>query len=102
MSQVEDSTPPRHERAWIARTILLAMILMVALFNIKMIVAAMVAAGLMTATRCCSANEAKRSIDWGVLITIAAGLGIGRAIEKLRCSRPDCIQLLLAWPITVR
>ncbi|MAC54209.1 MAG: SLC13 family permease, partial [Gimesia sp.] len=55
VSQVEDSTPPRHERAWIARTILLAMILMVALFNIKMIVAAMVAAGLMTATRCCSA-----------------------------------------------
>ncbi|WP_417392663.1 SLC13 family permease [Gimesia sp.] len=82
VSQVEDSTPPRHERAWIARTILLAMILMVALFNIKMIVAAMVAAGLMTATRCCSATEAKRSIDWGVLITIAAGLGIGRAIEN--------------------
>ncbi|HAH47532.1 MAG TPA: SLC13 family permease, partial [Planctomycetaceae bacterium] len=82
VSQVEDSTPPRHERAWIARTILLAMILMVAIFNIKMIVAAMVAAGLMTATRCCSATEAKRSIDWGVLITIAAGLGIGRAIEN--------------------
>tara|TARA_R110002111_G_scaffold256979_2_gene324579 strand:- start:55693 stop:57468 length:1776 start_codon:yes stop_codon:yes gene_type:complete len=82
VSQVEDSTPPRHERAWIARTILLAMILMVAIFNVKMIVAAMVAAGLMTATRCCSATEAKRSIDWGVLITIAAGLGIGRAIEN--------------------
>jgi len=82
VSQVEDSTPPRHERAWIARTILLAMILMVALANVKMIVAAMVAAGLMTATRCCSATEAKRSIDWGVLITIAAGLGIGKAISN--------------------
>ncbi|QDT25229.1 Sodium-dependent dicarboxylate transporter SdcS [Gimesia panareensis] len=80
VSQVEDSTPPRHERAWIARLILLAMIGMVALFNIPMLVAAMVAAGLMTATRCCSATEAKRSIDWGVLITIAAGLGIGQAI----------------------
>ncbi|WP_417386086.1 SLC13 family permease [Gimesia sp.] len=82
VSQVEDSTPPRHERAWIARTILLGMIVMVAFWNVKMIVAAMVAAGLMTATRCCSATEAKRSIDWGVLITIAAGLGIGRAIEN--------------------
>ncbi|WP_339728739.1 SLC13 family permease [uncultured Gimesia sp.] len=82
VSQVEDSTPPRHERAWIARTILLAMIVMVAIWNVKMLVAAMVAAGLMTATRCCSATEAKRSIDWGVLITIAAGLGIGQAIGK--------------------
>lgn len=82
VSQVEDSTPPRHERAWIATTILLSMIVMVAFFNVKMIVAAMVAAGLMTATRCCSATEAKRSIDWGVLITIAAGLGMGKAIEN--------------------
>ncbi|MFK7778701.1 MAG: SLC13 family permease [Gimesia sp.] len=81
VSQVEDSTPPRHERAWIARSILLAMILMVAVANVKMIVAAMVAAALMTATRCCSATEAKRSIDWGVLITIAAGLGIGSAMD---------------------
>jgi len=81
VSQVEDSTPPRHERAWIARSILLAMIVMVAFWNVKMIVAAMVAAALMTATRCCSATEAKRSIDWGVLITIAAGLGIGSAMD---------------------
>ncbi len=82
VSQVEDSTPPRHERAWIARSILLAMILMVAVGNVKMMVAAMVAAALMTATRCCSATEAKRSIDWGVLITIAAGLGIGNAMDS--------------------
>ncbi len=82
VSQVEDSTPPRHERAWIARSILLAMILMVAVGNVKMMVAAMVAAALMTATRCCSAIEAKRSIDWGVLITIAAGLGIGSAMDS--------------------
>ncbi|KAA0138370.1 SLC13 family permease [Gimesia chilikensis] len=87
VSQVEDSTPPRHERAWIARLILLAMIGMVAVFNIPMLVAAMVAAGLMTATRCCSATEAKRSIDWGVLITIAAGLGIGQAIDNSGAAR---------------
>jgi di/tricarboxylate transporter len=35
----------------------------------------------MIATRCCRLSEARRSVDWQVLITIAAALALGRALE---------------------
>ena len=49
---------------------------------LSMLVAAMLAAGLMLMTGCCSASAARRNVDWSVLIVIAAALGIGRAIEQ--------------------
>ncbi|NOX53876.1 MAG: SLC13 family permease [Planctomycetes bacterium] len=81
VSAVEDSTPPRHERAWVARTILAAMVLTVALGLLSMLKAALAAAMLMIATRCCRASEAKRAVDLTVLLVIGAGLGIGKAVE---------------------
>jgi len=81
VSRVEDSSPPRHERAWISRIILAVMIVVVATEMLSMLKAAMLAACLMVGTRCCRASEAKRSIDWGVLLTIGAGLGLGKAME---------------------
>ncbi len=82
ISQIEDSTPPRHERAWISLVILTAMVVMVATGFLSMLKAAMIAAGLMIITRCCKGSEAKRSVDWGVLLTIAGGLGIGEALKS--------------------
>ena len=43
--------------------------------------AAVVAAALMGITRCLSAEQARRSIDWPTLVAIGAALGIGRAVE---------------------
>lgn len=82
VSEVANSRPPRYERAWIARLILLAMIIVVSfdLFGLKMLQASMLAACLMIATRCCRSSEAKSSIDLGVLLTIGAGIGIGNAM----------------------
>jgi di/tricarboxylate transporter len=82
ISRIEDSTPPRHERAWIALLILGAMVVVVATGMLSMLKAAMIAAGLMIITRCCKGSEAKRSVDWGVLLTIAGGLGIGEALKS--------------------
>ncbi len=82
ISRIEDSTPPRHERAWIALLILGAMVVVVATGFLSMLKAAMIAAGLMIITRCCKGSEAKRSVDWGVLLTIAGGLGIGEALKS--------------------
>lgn len=82
VSQVEDSTPPRHEQAWIARVILLAMVSLVAFGAMSMLKAAMLSAGLMILMRCCRGSEAKRSIDWGVLLAIAGGLGIGAGMKS--------------------
>jgi di/tricarboxylate transporter len=82
VSRVENSTPPRHDRAWIAQLILLAMIVAAASGLIDILKAAMLAAGLMIATRCLRWTDAKRSVDWGVLLVIGAGLGIGKAMEN--------------------
>lgn len=46
-----------------------------------MLVAGLLAAGAMVLTRCCTASEARQSIDWSVLIVIAAALGIGKALD---------------------
>ena len=82
VSQVADSTPPRHERAWVARAILAAMVAAVVFTPLSMLEAALIAAGLMIVTRCCRGSEAKRSIDLGVMLTMAAGLGIGEALQR--------------------
>ncbi|QDT65665.1 SLC13 family permease [Calycomorphotria hydatis] len=82
VSQLENSTPPRHERAWIARAVMLLMVIVVAMGWLKMVQAAMLAAGLMILTRCCNVAEARRSVDWSVLIAMAAGLGLGAALDK--------------------
>ncbi len=100
VSKVENSNPPRHERRPVALAILLGMVLAVALGGylgalklpfaggaidlgrITMFKGAMVAAALMVLTRCVHVDEARRSIDWQVLIAIACALGIGRALEQ--------------------
>ncbi|HUY90513.1 MAG TPA: SLC13 family permease, partial [Pirellulales bacterium] len=82
VSRLEDSQPPRHDRAFLATAILLGMVLAVTLTGIGMLKAAMVAAGLMLITRCCTVSLARRSVDWEVLLAIAASFGISAALEK--------------------
>jgi di/tricarboxylate transporter len=82
VSRLENSQPPRHDRAFLALAILVGMVLAVALTNIGMFTAAMVAAGLMLLTRCCTVSLARRSVDWEVLLAIAASFGISAALEK--------------------
>jgi len=46
-----------------------------------MLQAAMLTAGLMIMTKCCSANTARRSIDLETIFVIAAALGLGKAMQ---------------------
>jgi len=82
VSQVAGSAPPDHERAWISRLVLALMVLSVATGLLSMLKAAMLAAGCMILTRCCRGSDARRSVDWSVLLVIGAGLGIGEAISQ--------------------
>ena len=100
VSRLENSTPPRFERAAVALGIVLAMVALVTFSEswgeltiplgigtvsigpITMLMGATVAAGLMIFARCIRLQEARRSVDWQVLLAIAASLGIGRALEK--------------------
>ena len=81
VSRIEDSNPPRHESAWIARAILVGMVLLVSAFGVSMLKASLLAAGLMVVTKCARGSDMRRAIDWSVLITMAAGIGMGNAME---------------------
>ncbi|VAX41145.1 Sulfate permease, Trk-type [hydrothermal vent metagenome] len=82
VSAIKDSAPLRHERAWISRLILLAMVLVVAFGYLTMLKGALIAAGLMIISRCCRAADARRAVDWSVLLVIGAGLAIGKGLEQ--------------------
>ena len=81
VSPLENSTPRRHNRAPIAVAILVAMVTAATLEIYDMLLAGILASGLMILTRCCTLTEARRSIDWSVLIVIGAALGIGKAMD---------------------
>ena len=82
VSEVTGSTPPRHDKAWIACTVLAAMVLAAALELVPMVAAALVAACAVVALRCISSTEARRAIEWESLLLIAASFGLARAMEK--------------------
>ncbi len=81
VSRLDDSRPPRHERASIAVAILGFMVFGAVSGWLSILEAAMLAAGLMIITRCTSASIARNAVDWQVLLVIAASFGIGTALE---------------------
>ena len=82
VSEVRGSTPPRHDRAWIACAALVAMVLAASLEIVPMSAAAFVAAAIVICTHCITPNEARKSIEWESLFLIAASFGLARAMEK--------------------
>jgi di/tricarboxylate transporter len=82
VSRVPDSSPIRFERASRALAILAAMVLLASLTSLGMLKAAMLAAGAMLLTRCCTADEARRSVEWTIILSVAAAFALGAAVEK--------------------
>jgi len=91
VSAIEDSRPPRMEKRWISLAILVAMVALATLFEqvpafqareFSMLHAALLAAGAMVLTRCCSTSVARQAVDWQVLIVIGATFALGKALEK--------------------
>ena len=82
VSRLEGSNPPEHKRAWTALAILAAMVVVAGFDWLSMVQAGMIAAALMLVTGCCTAVSARRSIDWEILVTIAAALGVGETMRS--------------------
>jgi di/tricarboxylate transporter len=80
VSQLENSTPPRHERALLALAILAGMVVSVTVGWLSILEGAMLAAACMVLTRCTSGSLARRNVNWQVLLVIAASFGIGQAM----------------------
>lgn len=73
---------PRHERAYLAWLILIGIVSAAGFELISMLNAALIGAGLMLITGCCTASQAEKSLDLNVLITIGASFALGLALEK--------------------
>lgn len=73
---------PRHERAYVAWLILVGVVTAASFEAITMLNAALIGAGLMILTGCCSASQAEKSLDLTVILTIAASFALGVALEK--------------------
>lgn len=82
VSQLENSSPPRHNKAFIAISILAGMISCVIFGWLTILETALLGAGLMVLTGCTRTQSARRSINWQVLIVIAASFGIGNALAS--------------------
>lgn len=84
VSHVPESSVVRHDRAYIALAIVLAMVVAMALepyTGIGILNVALLSAALMGISRCVSAEQARRSVDWSTLIAIGAALGLGLAVQ---------------------
>jgi len=97
VSGVEDSVPRQYDKAWIALAILGLMIVLMTFESfgdelgallgvqkfpeISVMHVAMIAGGLMILTRCCTGEQARRSVDWSTLVAIGASFTLGRALE---------------------
>jgi di/tricarboxylate transporter len=82
VSDVEDSRPLREDRAWVAVAILVGLIVAMSSGVINPTIAAFLAAGLLVATRCIAPTDARRAVEWPMLVAIAASFGLGAALEK--------------------
>ena len=73
---------PRHNRAWVSWIILVAIIGAATSGLTSMLNASLIGAALMLLTGCCTVNQAEKSLDLTVLITIAASFALGAALHK--------------------
>ena len=80
VNTLSSKATPNYEKSPMAWFILLGMVVLATSNLLSMFQASFMAAGAMLATGCVRMNEARNSIDWQVLIVIAAALGIGNAL----------------------
>lgn len=73
--------PQEGKKTLTSSLILLVMIICSSLNIIPLLQASFLAAFAMIILRCCSINQARESIDWGLLMVFAGSISLGSAIE---------------------
>jgi di/tricarboxylate transporter len=94
VSEIDGTNPPQYQKATLAISILALMILLVTTGWLSMLKASLLAAGLMVITGCTSGREARRSVDWQILIVIAASFGLGSALYNTGAAESIAISLI--------
>lgn len=66
----------------LASAIMLGMVLLSAFDILPLLDSCIIAALLMLVTRCCSVKQAKKAINWDVLMVFASSIALGKAIDN--------------------
>lgn len=82
ISDVDDWRPLRRDRAWLALLLFVVLIALMTSGIVDIVVAGAFIAFLMVAFGCISSGDARRSVEWQVLVTIAAAFGVGAALQN--------------------
>jgi di/tricarboxylate transporter len=82
VSDVDEWRPMRRDRAWVAVVLFVSLIVLMTTGLIPIVLSATLTAVLMVALGCISSGDARRSVEWQVLITIAAAFGVGSALQN--------------------
>ncbi len=82
VSLVDQWRPIRRHRSWLAIALFLLLMALMTSGAIPIVVASALIAVLMIGMGCLSAHDARQSIEWQVLITIAASFGVGTALQN--------------------
>ncbi|MEO1237957.1 MAG: SLC13 family permease, partial [Planctomycetota bacterium] len=82
VSAVAGSAALRADRAWLALLLLVLMIGLATLTPMRLVTAAMLAAGGMVIGGCCTPEQARGAVRWRVLLAMGGALGVGTALES--------------------
>ncbi len=82
ISDVKEWRPLRRDRAWIAVALLVVLIVMMTTGWVETTIAASSIAFLMVMFGCISIGEARKSVEWQVLVAIASAFGVGAALQN--------------------
>lgn len=82
VSVVTDYRVSRHDRGWISLLLLVALIVLMSSGFLSTLISSALIALAMIGLGCISTADARRSIEWQTLITIAAAFGVGTALQN--------------------
>lgn len=85
---------PRHDRAYVSWGILVVLVGAAALGWLSMLNAALLGAGLMIASGCCSVGQAQKAVDVPVILTIASSFALGGALQVTGAAELVAAQIL--------
>lgn len=83
ISRLENSSSVRHNRAPWALLIMTLMILLMISGTLSILQTAIFAAGAMLVSGCLNIEDARRSIDYQVLMVISCAFSLGAAVQKV-------------------
>ncbi len=82
VSNVEEYRPVRWDRLWVAVGLYALLVTLMSTQMVDPSVAGTLTAVLMVALGCISSGDARRSVEWQILVTIAAAFGLSTALQK--------------------